>query len=152
MTVRPAWVNRMTPPDSAPPARPKPAVKSLITCREVPLRDKMLAGMLCKTCARAEEILGVNISAAPNALYYKAERVRLRNVGGRAHNAATCPIFCYAPAGNRESVFSAPSINKLAGTERPAVCRRTDSLFASKNQKMDCTSSRRGMHAGTRNQ
>lgn len=57
----PAWVKRMTPPDSETPARPKLAVDRLISRREVPLREKTLWRMLYETCARAEEILGVNI-------------------------------------------------------------------------------------------
>lgn len=57
----PAWVKRMTPPDSETPARPKVMVDRLIARREVPLREKALWRMLYETCARAEEILGVNI-------------------------------------------------------------------------------------------
>ncbi len=57
----PGWVKRMTPPDSETPARPKVMVDRLIGRREVPLREKTLWRMLYETCARAEEILGVNI-------------------------------------------------------------------------------------------
>jgi integrase len=57
----PAWVKRMTPPDSQTPARSKLAVDRLIAGREVHLREKTLWRMLYETCARAEEVLGVNI-------------------------------------------------------------------------------------------
>ncbi|MGW5334710.1 tyrosine-type recombinase/integrase [Streptomyces bauhiniae] len=57
----PAWAKRMTPPDSETPARSKMAIDRLIARREVHLREKTLWRMLYETCARAEEILGVNI-------------------------------------------------------------------------------------------
>ncbi|WP_331743451.1 site-specific integrase (plasmid) [Streptomyces sp. NBC_00873] len=57
----PAWVKRLTPPDSETPARSKMAVDRLIARRDVHLREKTLWRMLYETCARAEEILGVNI-------------------------------------------------------------------------------------------
>ena len=82
----PAWVKRMTPPDSETPARPKVMVDRLIARREVPLREKTLWRMLYETCARAEEILGVNIEdldlpgrRAP----VKAKGAAARRRGGR---------------------------------------------------------------------
>jgi integrase len=51
----------MTPPDSETPARSKMAVDRLIARRDVHLREKTLYRMLYETCARSEEILGVNI-------------------------------------------------------------------------------------------
>ncbi|OKI84051.1 hypothetical protein AMK11_22090 [Streptomyces sp. CB02414] len=57
----PAWAKRMTPLDSETPARSKMAVDRLIARREVHLREKTLGRTLYETCARAEEILSVNI-------------------------------------------------------------------------------------------
>ncbi|BCK73735.1 hypothetical protein Srufu_076880 [Streptomyces libani subsp. rufus] len=57
----PVWAKRMPAPDSETPARSKMAVDRLIALREVSLREKTLWRMLYETCARAEEILGVNI-------------------------------------------------------------------------------------------
>lgn len=57
----PAWTKRLAVPDSETPARSKMAVDRLIARREVHLREKTLWRMLYETCARAEEILGVNI-------------------------------------------------------------------------------------------
>jgi integrase len=57
----PAWAKRLTPPDSETPARSKMAIDRLIARREVHLRKKTLWRMLYETCARAEEILGVNV-------------------------------------------------------------------------------------------
>jgi hypothetical protein len=51
----------MTPPDSETPTRSKMAVDRLIARRDVRLREKTLYRMLHETCARSEEILGVNI-------------------------------------------------------------------------------------------
>lgn len=57
----PAWVKRLTPPDSETPARSKMAIDRLIARRDVHLREKTLWRMLYETCARVEEILGANI-------------------------------------------------------------------------------------------
>lgn len=57
----PAWVKRMTPPDSETPALSKVAVDRLIARREVHLPEKTLWRMLYETCARAEEVLAVNV-------------------------------------------------------------------------------------------
>lgn len=57
----PAWAKRMPPPDSQTPARSKMAIDRLIARREVHLREKALWRMLYETCARAEEVLEVNI-------------------------------------------------------------------------------------------
>ncbi|MBL1119713.1 site-specific integrase [Streptomyces sp. 110] len=57
----PAWVKRLTLPDSQTPARSKMAVDRLIARRDVHLREKTLWRMLYETVARSEEILEVNI-------------------------------------------------------------------------------------------
>jgi integrase len=54
-------VKRAPVPDSDTPARSKTAIDRLIARREVHLRGKTLWRMLYETCARAEEILGLNI-------------------------------------------------------------------------------------------
>ncbi|WP_326686726.1 site-specific integrase [Streptomyces sp. NBC_01795] len=59
--VVPAWTKRLPPPDSDTPARSKMAIDRLIARRDVHLREKTLWRMLYETCARAEEVLGVNI-------------------------------------------------------------------------------------------
>lgn len=56
-----AWTKRLAVPDSETPARSKMAVDRLIARREVHPREKTLWRMLYETCARVEEILGVNI-------------------------------------------------------------------------------------------
>ncbi|MFI1786234.1 tyrosine-type recombinase/integrase [Streptomyces rubiginosohelvolus] len=83
----PAWVKRMTPPDSETPARPKLVVDRLIARREVPVREKTLWRMLYETCARAEEILGVNIEELDlpgRRAPVKAKGAAARRRGGRA--------------------------------------------------------------------
>lgn len=64
--VVPAWVKRVTPPDSETPTRSKMAVDRLTARREVHLREKTLRRMLYGTCARAEEIVGANIEEPPH--------------------------------------------------------------------------------------
>lgn len=83
----PAWVKRMTPPDSETPARPKLAVDRLIARREVPLREKTLWRMVYETCTRAEEILGANIEELDlpgRRAPVKAKGAAARRRGGRA--------------------------------------------------------------------
>jgi integrase len=82
----PAWVKRLTPPDSETPARSKMAVGRLIARRDVHLREKTLWRMLYETCVRAEEILGVNIEELDLAgrrapLKAKGARPRTRRRG-----------------------------------------------------------------------
>jgi len=83
----PAWAKRMTPPDSQTPARSKVAVDRLLASRDVHLREKTLWRMLYETCARAEEILGVNIEEldfAGRRAAVKAKGAAVRRRGGRA--------------------------------------------------------------------
>lgn len=83
----PAWAKRLTPPDSQTPARSKMAVDRLIARREVALREKTLWRMLYETCARSEEILGVNIEEldlAGRRAPVKAKGAAARRRGGRA--------------------------------------------------------------------
>ncbi|MFE2186059.1 tyrosine-type recombinase/integrase [Streptomyces sp. NPDC059455] len=83
----PAWAKRMPRPDSQTPARSKMAVDRLIARREVALREKTLWRMLYETCARAEEILEVNIEEldlAGRRAPVKAKGAAARRRGGRA--------------------------------------------------------------------
>ncbi|MGW4720459.1 tyrosine-type recombinase/integrase [Nocardia sp. NPDC004260] len=57
----PASAARSTPPDSETPVRSRTAIDRLISRREVHLREKTLWRMLYETCARAEELLQLNI-------------------------------------------------------------------------------------------
>jgi integrase len=77
----PAWAKRLTPPDSETPARSKMAIDRLIARREVHLREKTLWRMLYETCARAEEILGVNIEELNLAGRLLAEYTAVRGPG-----------------------------------------------------------------------
>ncbi|MFJ2203291.1 tyrosine-type recombinase/integrase [Streptomyces violaceusniger] len=82
----PVWAKRLTPPDSETPARSKMAVDRLIARRDVALREKTLWRMLYETCARAEEILGVNIEEldlAGRRAPVKAKGSAARRRGGR---------------------------------------------------------------------
>ncbi|WP_322752505.1 hypothetical protein [Frankia sp. Cas3] len=45
----------------APRGGPRPAVERLLTCRDVPLREKTLWRMLYETAGRAAEILALDI-------------------------------------------------------------------------------------------
>jgi integrase len=83
----PVWVKRMASPDSETSARSKVAVGRLIARREVHLREKTLWRMLYETCARAEEILGINIEEldlAGRRAPVKAKGAAVRRGGGRA--------------------------------------------------------------------
>lgn len=82
----PVWAKRLAPPDSETPARSKMAVDRLIARRDVALREKTLWRMLYETCARAEEILGVNIEEldlAGRRAPVKAKGSAARRRGGR---------------------------------------------------------------------
>jgi site-specific recombinase XerD len=57
----PASTARSTPPDSDTPVRSRIAIDRLISRRDVHLREKTLWRMLYETCARAEELLQLNI-------------------------------------------------------------------------------------------
>ncbi len=57
----PIWTKRATPPDSDTPVRTRTAIDRLISRREVHIREKTLWRMLYETCARADELLDVNI-------------------------------------------------------------------------------------------
>jgi integrase len=84
----PAWVKRMTPPDSDTPVRSRTAIDRLISRRGVHVREKTLWRMLYETCARAEELLGVNIEDLDLAgrccpVKPKGARPKRRRRGGR---------------------------------------------------------------------
>lgn len=94
----PAWVKRMTPPDSETPARSKMAVDRLIARREVHLREKTLWRMLYETVARSEEILGVNIEeldlAARRApVKAKGAKPRTRRRGAPREDYVMEPVY-----------------------------------------------------------
>lgn len=57
----PAWVKRLTPPDSETPAHSKSEIDRLLSRRDVDLREKTLWRMLYETAARSDEILALNI-------------------------------------------------------------------------------------------
>ncbi|WP_245551178.1 site-specific integrase [Nocardia niigatensis] len=57
----PVSAARSTPPDSETPVRSRTAIDRLISRREIHLREKTLWRMLYETCARAEELLQLNI-------------------------------------------------------------------------------------------
>lgn len=57
----PAWAKRAAAPDSDTPVRSRTAIDRLIARRDVGVREKTLWRMLYETCARAEELLEVNI-------------------------------------------------------------------------------------------
>ncbi|SCF65135.1 Phage integrase family protein [Streptomyces sp. Ncost-T10-10d] len=83
----PAWTKRMPPPDSDTPARSKLAIDRLIARWDVHLREKTLWRMLYETCARAEEILDVNIEEldlAGRRAPVKTKGAPARRRGGRA--------------------------------------------------------------------
>ena len=60
-TVVPGVGQRSTPPDSITPVRSRTAIDRLIARRDIHLREKTLWRMLYETCARADELLSVNI-------------------------------------------------------------------------------------------
>ncbi|MFD6358174.1 tyrosine-type recombinase/integrase [Nocardia tengchongensis] len=57
----PTSAGRSTPPDSDTPVRSRTAIDRLIARREIHVREKTLWRMLYETCARAEELLQLNI-------------------------------------------------------------------------------------------
>ncbi|MGO9151816.1 hypothetical protein [Mycobacterium sp.] len=57
----PVRIKRSTPPDSDTPVRSRIALDRLIARRDIHVREKTLWRMLYETCARAEELLQVNI-------------------------------------------------------------------------------------------
>lgn len=94
----PAWVKRMTPPDSETPAHTKMAIDRLIARRDVHLREKTLWRMLYETCARAEEILGINIEELDLAgrrapVKAKGAQPRTRRRGAPREDFVLEPVF-----------------------------------------------------------
>jgi integrase/recombinase XerC len=57
----PTSAARSTPPDSDTPVRSRTAIDRLIARRDIHIREKTLWRMLYETCARADELLQVNI-------------------------------------------------------------------------------------------
>ncbi|MGN2639339.1 tyrosine-type recombinase/integrase [Nocardia takedensis] len=57
----PPTARRATPPDSDTPVRSRTAIDRLIARRDLHIREKTLWRMLYETCARADELLQVNI-------------------------------------------------------------------------------------------
>jgi integrase len=94
----PIWAKRLTPPDSETPARSKMAIDRLIARRDVHLREKTLWRMLYETCARAEEILGVNIEDLDLAgrrapVKAKGARPRTRRRGAVREDFVLEPVY-----------------------------------------------------------
>jgi integrase len=59
-------------------ALPRPAIEQLLTCRDLPLREKTLWRMLYETAARAAEILALNVED----LDLEARRAPVQSKGG----------------------------------------------------------------------
>ena len=59
-------------------ALPRPAIERLLTCRDLPLREKTLWRMLYETAARAAEILALNVED----LDLEARRAPVQSKGG----------------------------------------------------------------------
>lgn len=94
----PAWVKRVTPPDSETPAHSKMTIDRLIARRDVHLREKTLWRMLYETCARAEEILGINIEEPDLAgrrapVKAKGAQPRTRRRGAPREDFVLEPVF-----------------------------------------------------------
>ncbi|MBF6203957.1 MULTISPECIES: site-specific integrase [Nocardia] len=86
----PASAGRSTPPDSETPVRSRTAIDRLIARREIHLREKTLWRMLYETCARAEELLQVNIedldlAGRTAAVKSKGAKPRTRRRGATHH-------------------------------------------------------------------
>ncbi|MGW4330729.1 tyrosine-type recombinase/integrase [Nocardia sp. NPDC004573] len=86
----PASAARSTPPDSDTPVRSRTAIDRLIARREIHLREKTLWRMLYETCARAEELLQLNIedldlAGRCAAVKSKGAKPRTRRRGAAHH-------------------------------------------------------------------
>ncbi|MFJ1455603.1 site-specific integrase [Nocardia sp. N2S4-5] len=86
----PASAARSTPPDSETPVRSRTAIDQLIARREVHVREKTLWRMLYETCARAEELLQLNIEDLDQAgrcagVKSKGAKPRTRRCGPAHH-------------------------------------------------------------------
>ncbi|WP_245718462.1 site-specific integrase [Nocardia miyunensis] len=86
----PVSAGRSTPPDSDTPVRSRTAIDRLIGRREIHVREKTLWRMLYETCARAEELLQLNIEdldlAARSApVKPKSAKPRTRRRGAAHH-------------------------------------------------------------------
>ncbi|PFW98403.1 Tyrosine recombinase XerD [Nocardia farcinica] len=86
----PASAARSTPPDSGTPVRSRTAIDRLIARREIHLREKTLWRMLYETCARTEELLGLNIedldlAGRCAAVKSKGAKPRTRRRGAAHH-------------------------------------------------------------------
>ncbi|MEU4317121.1 site-specific integrase [Nocardia sp. NPDC024068] len=86
----PTSAARSTPPDSDTPVRSRTAIDRLIGRRDVHLREKTLWRMLYETCARTEELLGLNIedldlAGRIAAVKSKGAKPRTRRRGAAHH-------------------------------------------------------------------
>lgn len=86
----PASAARSTPPDSDTPVRSRTAIDRLIARREIHLLEKTLWRMLYETCARAEELLQLNVedldlAGRCAAVKSKGAKPRTRRRGAAHH-------------------------------------------------------------------
>lgn len=84
----PAWAKRVAVPDSETPVRSRTAIDRLIGRRDVGVREKTLWRMLYETCARAKELLAVNIEEldlAGRCAPVKSKGARARTRRGAGH-------------------------------------------------------------------
>lgn len=86
----PVSAGRSTPPDSQTPVRSRTAIDRLIGRREIHLREKTLWRMLYETCARTEELLGLNVedldlAGRTAAVKSKGAKPRTRRRGATHH-------------------------------------------------------------------
>ncbi|QDQ92529.1 site-specific integrase [Rhodococcus sp. WB9] len=86
----PASAGRSTPPDSDTRVRSRTAIDRLIARREIHVREKTLWRMLYETCARAEELLQLNIedldlAGRTAAVKSKGAKPRTRRRGAAHH-------------------------------------------------------------------
>lgn len=110
-SVRPAWTKRLAVPDSETPARSKTAADRLIARRGIHLREKTLWRMLYETCARVEEILGVNVEDLDLA----ARRCPVKAKGARSKARRR---------GQAREDFALETVYWDAGTARPREDRQ----------------------------
>lgn len=99
----PASAGRSTPPDSDTPVRSRTTIDRLIARREIHVREKTLWRMLYETCARAEELLQLNIEdldlAARSApVKSKGAKPRTRRRGAAHHEHVLETVYWDAGA------------------------------------------------------
>ncbi|WP_231390452.1 site-specific integrase [Nocardia sp. CNY236] len=146
----PASARRSTPPDSDTPVRARTAIDRLISRRDVHVREKTLWRMLYETCARAGELLQVNIedldlAARSCPVKSKGAKPRIRRRGaGHAEYVLETVYWDAGTARLLPRLIKDRTAGPLFVTHRDRHRRSRDRLGPARTQALRAHPPRRG--------